>query len=226
MFDRRAHGVREDVRGVRRGRSADRGAQGHVAQAVRGSSMSVRSTAWSRISSQDRCPDVLTLYISRHRSLRAHRQGRARRGEPGVLDRGRRSGARALVAAHARARDARSNRWVIVTVDHGHTAVIADAAHSIDTGEDDAPGVLHALGWKTRPFRANVDAHDPFDAVLAYGGAMAFVYLADRSRCTGERRARGMRRRAIARMSWRSPMRSTATTRPASSPPGCAVRST
>jgi arylsulfatase A-like enzyme len=86
-----------------------------------------------------------------------------------------------------RARDMLANRWVVVTADHGHTAVIADAAHAIDTGEDDAPGVLHALGWKTRPFRASVDAHDPFDAVLAYGGAMAFVYLADRSRCTGER---------------------------------------
>src|SRR6185312_9454613 len=33
--------------------------------------------------------------------------------------------------------------------------------------------------------KRDVDAHDPFDAVLAYGGAMAYVYLADRSLCPG-----------------------------------------
>ncbi|HEX7699700.1 MAG TPA: alkaline phosphatase family protein [Kofleriaceae bacterium] len=131
-------------------------------------------------------PDVLTLYVS-GTDLYAHiaKEGpdEARRGYlVEVID-----PALGRLVERMRARDMLANRWVIVTADHGHTAVVADAAHSIDTGEDDAPGVLHALGWKTRPFRASVDANDPFDAVLAYGGAMAFVYLADRSRCTGER---------------------------------------
>jgi hypothetical protein len=131
-------------------------------------------------------PDVLTLYVS-GTDLYAHiaKEGpdEARRTYlTEVVD-----PALGRLVERMRARDMLANRWVIVTADHGHTAVVADAAHSIDTGEDDAPGVLHALGWKTRPFRTSVDAHDPFDAVLAYGGAMAFVYLADRSRCTGER---------------------------------------
>jgi len=130
-------------------------------------------------------PDVVTLYLS-GTDLYAHvaREGpdEARRAYlTEVVD-----PALAKLVDQMRTRGMLANRWVIVTSDHGHTAVVADAAHSIDTGEDDAPGVLHALGWKTRPFRASVSERDPFNAVLAYGGAIAFVYLADRSRCTGE----------------------------------------
>jgi hypothetical protein len=130
-------------------------------------------------------PDVVTLYLA-GTDLYAHvaKEGpdEARRAYLiDIID-----PALGRLVERMRGRDMLARRWVIVTGDHGHTAVIADAAHSLDTGEDDAPGVLHALGWKTRPFRAKVDAHDPFDAVLAFGGAMAFVYLADRSRCTGE----------------------------------------
>ncbi|MEP6859035.1 MAG: alkaline phosphatase family protein [Deltaproteobacteria bacterium] len=131
-------------------------------------------------------PDVLTLYLS-GTDLYAHvaKEGpdEARRAYlTEVID-----PALAKLVEQMRARDMLANRWVIVTADHGHTAIIADAAHSIDTGNDDAPGVLHALGWKLRPFRASVGEHDPFNSVLAYGGAFGFVYLADRSRCTGER---------------------------------------
>jgi hypothetical protein len=129
-------------------------------------------------------PDVLTLYICGP-DLYAHvaREGpdEARRTYlTEVVD-----PALGRLVARMRERDMLAKRWVIVTADHGHTAIVPDAAHSIDTGEDDAPGVLHALGWKTRPFRASISNDDPYNAVLAYGGAMAFVYLADRSRCTG-----------------------------------------
>jgi hypothetical protein len=84
-----------------------------------------------------------------------------------------------------RARGMLDHRWVIVTADHGHTQVIRDDAHALDTGEDDAPGVLHKSGFHTRPFTRKVSDKDPYNAVLAYGGAMAFLYLADRSRCPG-----------------------------------------
>ena len=92
----------------------------------------------------------------------------------------------APLLAQMRARKMLDHRWIIVTADHGHTQVVHDAAHAIDTDEQDAPGVLHHLGWKLRPFRQTIGKNDPFNAVLAYGGAMGFVYLADRSRCTGE----------------------------------------
>ena len=131
-------------------------------------------------------PDVLTVYLS-GTDLYAHvaKEGpdEARRAYlTEVID-----PALAKLVEQMKKRDMLANRWVIVTADHGHTAIVADAAHAIDTGDDDAPGVMKAAGWKLRPFAASVGDADPFDAVLAYGGAFGFVYLADRSRCTGER---------------------------------------
>ena len=128
-------------------------------------------------------PDLLTLYIS-GTDLYAHvaREGpdQARRAYlVEVID-----PALGRLVTKLRARGMLEHRWVIVTADHGHTPIIADEAHSIFTGNDDAPGVMKAA-WKLRPFRAKVAANDPYNAVLAYGGAFAFVYLADRSRCTG-----------------------------------------
>jgi hypothetical protein len=38
-----------------------------------------------------------------------------------------------------------------------------------------------------RPFKQHVSDDDPFSAVLAYGGATAYLYLADRSKCPGEK---------------------------------------
>ena len=129
-------------------------------------------------------PDVLTLYLA-GTDLYAH-----------VADEGPDEARRTYLAevvdpalapliARMRARGMLDHRWIIVTADHGHTQVIHDEAHAIGTGEDDAPGVLHQIGFHTRPFRRKVDASDPYNAVLAYGGAMGFVYLADRSKCPG-----------------------------------------
>ena len=131
-------------------------------------------------------PDVLTVYLS-GTDLYAHvaKEGpdEARRAYlTEVVD-----PALAKLVARLRERGALADRWVIVTSDHGHTPIVADDAHAIDTGDDDAPGVLKALGWKLRPIKANVSESDPFNTVLAYGGAFGFVYLADRARCTGER---------------------------------------
>ncbi|MEO7734800.1 MAG: alkaline phosphatase family protein [Kofleriaceae bacterium] len=130
-------------------------------------------------------PDVLTLYLS-GADLYAHvaQEGpdEARRTylvevvDPQLAS---------LVAA-LRARDALLDRWIIVSADHGHTQVVHSEENAIGTGEEDLPGVLHKVGFRTRPFRRNVDKKDPFSAVLAYGGAMAYVYLADRSTCPGE----------------------------------------
>lgn len=76
------------------------------------------------------------------------------------------------------------NRYVVLTSDHGHTEVDKDDAHALSTKSDDnPPAVLRGAGYRVRPFKGDVKASDPFQSVLAYQGAIAYVYLADRSSC-------------------------------------------
>lgn len=87
-----------------------------------------------------------------------------------------------------RERDALSTRWVVVVSDHGHTAIPHDDVHALASDESsDPPALLRRIGFRLRPFEREVDKKDPFSAVLAYGGAMAYVYLADRSSCPAEK---------------------------------------
>jgi hypothetical protein len=82
------------------------------------------------------------------------------------------------------ARRARDGRYVIVTADHGHTAVPFDDDHALGADHDRGPpGVLRAAGFRTRPFKLDVDGNDDFQSAVAYQGAIAYVYLADRSTC-------------------------------------------
>lgn len=77
-----------------------------------------------------------------------------------------------------------ADRYVLVTSDHGHTEVRHDEAHALSTeDEDDPPAVLRGAGFRLRPFELDVEQSHDFQAVLAYGGALAYVYLADRSTC-------------------------------------------
>lgn len=81
-------------------------------------------------------------------------------------------------------RDALASRYVVVVSDHGHTAVLHDKKHALAIDmEDDPPAVVRAAGFRLRPFKVDVPDDDAFDAVLAYGGALAYVYVADRSTC-------------------------------------------
>jgi predicted AlkP superfamily pyrophosphatase or phosphodiesterase len=140
----------------------------------------------SRLDDKSAVPDVLTLYIS-GTDLYAHV---AKEGPDEartkylieVLD-----PALGPLVKKLREKRALDRRWVIVTADHGHTEILNDDQHAIGTGNDSAPGVLAKLGFRLRPFRWHVDADDPFSAVMAYGGPMAYVYLADRSKCPGAR---------------------------------------
>jgi hypothetical protein len=129
-------------------------------------------------------PDLLTLYLS-GTDLYAHIASEG-------PDTARRAYMRQVVdpalgklVARMRQRGLLDRTWTIVVADHGHTEVDFDHAHAL--GGDDGPPVkvMRAAGFRLRPFKRDVDAHDPFDAVLAYGGAMAYVYLADRSLCPG-----------------------------------------
>lgn len=128
-------------------------------------------------------PDLLTLYLAGS-DLFAHvaeaGPDAARRTyltevvDPGLGE---------LHAALARRR-ALADRYVVVVSDHGHTPVLHDERHALGD-RDDGEGprdVLRAAGFRVRPAGWKVEERD-FQAVLAYGGAFAFVYLADRSTC-------------------------------------------
>lgn len=82
-------------------------------------------------------------------------------------------------------RDALENRYVVLTSDHGHTRVAHDDRHSLGLdGEGEPRQVLEKAGFTVRPFQLAVDDETFFDSVLAYQGAMAYVYVADRSTCS------------------------------------------
>jgi hypothetical protein len=131
-------------------------------------------------------PDVLTLYLS-GTDLYAHvadeGPDEARRAylrevvEPALAD----------LTEVLRRRDALRTRYVVLTSDHGHTAVLYDDAHALGTKNNDGPPtLLRRVGFRVRPFKLDVPSKEGFDAVLAYGGATAFVYAADRSTCPAQ----------------------------------------
>jgi hypothetical protein len=75
--------------------------------------------------------------------------------------------------------------WLVFVSDHGHTPVLADDRHSLGTeGDHEPPALLERTGFRVRPFALELDDDEQdFQAVVAYQGAMAYVYLADRSAC-------------------------------------------
>jgi hypothetical protein len=130
----------------------------------------------------DPLPDVLTLYLS-GTDLYAHvavegPDAARRRYMKRVVD-----PLLGGVVQVLRARGRLDREWVMVVADHGHTPVLHDKAHALGAGNG-PPTVLRHAGFRVRPFQREVDAKDRFSAVLAYGGPFAYVYLADRSRCT------------------------------------------
>jgi hypothetical protein len=84
-----------------------------------------------------------------------------------------------------RAAGALDRTFVVIVSDHGHTPVLDDDAHALATDDErDPPALLERTGFRVRPFRLELDDdEEDYQAVLAYQGAMAYVYLADRSRC-------------------------------------------
>ncbi|MDQ3034790.1 MAG: alkaline phosphatase family protein [Myxococcota bacterium] len=78
--------------------------------------------------------------------------------------------------------------WVMFVSDHGHTPVLEDDAHALGVGTseaDEPTAILEAGGFRVRPFELEAD-RDDYQAVLAYQGAIAYVYLADRASCPEE----------------------------------------
>lgn len=75
--------------------------------------------------------------------------------------------------------------YVMVIADHGHTPVLRDPQHALGADTNDGPGaVVKAAGFRPRKFVLNPGANEQdYQAAFAYQGAIAYVYLADRSTC-------------------------------------------
>ncbi|MDF3071085.1 MAG: Type phosphodiesterase / nucleotide pyrophosphatase [Polyangiaceae bacterium] len=136
----------------------------------------------------DPVPDVLTVYLT-GTDLYAHvaEEGpdEARRAYlHEVVD-----PALGKLSAKLRERNALSDRWVVLTSDHGHTPVRHDEKHALYTEGPDSPArLIGGAGYRLRPFKEKVDKDTGFDAVLAEGGATSFIYVADRTTCSGPQR--------------------------------------
>jgi hypothetical protein len=78
--------------------------------------------------------------------------------------------------------------YVAFVSDHGHTPVLNDPAHALGVEPETGPaGVLAHAGFRVRPFSLELeDDEEDYQATLAYQGAIAYVYLADRSTCPGQ----------------------------------------
>lgn len=75
--------------------------------------------------------------------------------------------------------------WIVVVADHGHTPVLPDDLHALGAdGDDEPPQVLRSAGFRTRALKLELDpGEQDYQATVAYQGALAYVYLADRSTC-------------------------------------------
>jgi hypothetical protein len=75
--------------------------------------------------------------------------------------------------------------YVLVIADHGHTPVLSDDHHALGSeGDDEPPALITRNGFRLRKFSLNPgEDEQDYQAAVAYQGAMAYIYLADRSTC-------------------------------------------
>lgn len=75
--------------------------------------------------------------------------------------------------------------YVLFVADHGHTPVLKDERHALATSlEHDPPALIRSAGFRMRPFVLDPgEGEQDYQATVAYQGAIAYVYLADRSTC-------------------------------------------
>jgi len=87
-----------------------------------------------------------------------------------------------------RKRNALSGTYVIVVADHAQTPTLDDDRHELNTDKEKSPfAVLKKSGFRVRkPLLNSVNLDSDYQAVFAYQGFMAYVYLADRSTCEME----------------------------------------
>ncbi len=74
--------------------------------------------------------------------------------------------------------------YVLIVADHGHTPVLKENAMGSEASDTPA-ALVRAAGFRTRKFKLNPGPNEQdYQAAFAYQGAMAYVYLADRSTCS------------------------------------------
>ncbi|MHB8384318.1 MAG: alkaline phosphatase family protein [Candidatus Binataceae bacterium] len=84
-----------------------------------------------------------------------------------------------------RKKNALHGTYVMFIADHGHIPVMNDHVHALGaTGKDTPFELVRQQGFRVRKPTVDVTSdEDDFQAVLAYQGFMAYIYLADRSTC-------------------------------------------
>ncbi len=89
------------------------------------------------------------------------------------------------VLDYYRKHNALNETYVMFIADHGHIPVMDDRVHALGaTGTDTPFELVHQVGFRVRKPSVDVNSNqDDFQAVLAYQGFMAYIYLADRSTC-------------------------------------------
>jgi Type I phosphodiesterase / nucleotide pyrophosphatase len=75
--------------------------------------------------------------------------------------------------------------YILLIADHGHIPVLDDDRHALGSeGDHEPPALLAQTGFRLRPFVLNpAETEQDYQAAVAYQGAMAYIYLADRSTC-------------------------------------------
>ena len=78
--------------------------------------------------------------------------------------------------------------YVLFISDHAHTPTLDDKRNQLGTGHEHSPfTAVRKAGFRVREARLILPNSDTdYQAVLAYQGSMAYVYLADRSTCPHE----------------------------------------
>jgi hypothetical protein len=75
--------------------------------------------------------------------------------------------------------------YVLLIADHGHTPVLDDDRHDLGSeGDHEPPALIEKTGFRLRKFVLNpAETEQDYQATVAYQGAIAYIYLADRSTC-------------------------------------------
>jgi hypothetical protein len=76
--------------------------------------------------------------------------------------------------------------YVVFIADHGHTPTFPDGDHALGSegAADLLPQLLRHQGFRLRPFALEpAPGEQDYQAVVAYQGVVAYIYLADRSLC-------------------------------------------
>src|SRR3984957_17121201 len=75
--------------------------------------------------------------------------------------------------------------YVMIIADHGHTPVLRDPKHALGSDSNDGPdAALKSAGFRPRKLVLNPGANEQdYQSAVAYQGAIAYVYLANRATC-------------------------------------------